>query len=103
MKHINPDAQQNYVKTCVDCGGNTLVIDSRPTPQGGVLRKRKCPDCGYIFTTIEVEESMFDNYELLEEIKELRAQNKKLRDKVHKIKSVLDVLTELGLVLEEKA
>ena len=37
---------------CPDCRQGTYVIDSRPTPDGHVRRRRECP-AGHRFTTWE--------------------------------------------------
>lgn len=90
MKNSVADDQQNFVKTCMECGGITQIIDSRPTTQGAIWRKRNCPQCGYKFTTVEVEESMFDNFDLLEEIKSMKKQIRELKDKLHRAKNILE-------------
>lgn len=41
------------VRTCPECGGDTIVYDSRPTVTGDVVRNRKCLSCGYRFQTRE--------------------------------------------------
>ena len=38
---------------CPDCGERAEVLDSRPRPDGGVRRRRRCTSCGDRFTTIE--------------------------------------------------
>ncbi len=38
---------------CPDCGERAEVLDSRPRPDGGVRRRRRCTSCGERFTTIE--------------------------------------------------
>jgi hypothetical protein len=39
---------------CLNCGGSTEVIDSRPTPGCVCKRRRKCQDCGHRITTVEL-------------------------------------------------
>lgn len=39
------------------CGNDTLVVDSRPSPEGYVRRRRECQTCGMRFSTYEVEAS----------------------------------------------
>lgn len=38
---------------CLECGGETAVIDSRRGDGGIMSRRRKCVKCGYRFTTVE--------------------------------------------------
>ena len=39
---------------CPKCGSYQVgVIDTKPKPSG-IRRRRKCQDCGYRFTTMEV-------------------------------------------------
>lgn len=83
---------RTYVKTCVDCGTKTLVIDSREQENGSIWRKRRCPKCGFIFTTIEVEECMSDVADVFDEITSLRNQNKKLIHWIEQFKSAVDVV-----------
>ena len=40
--------------TCPVCGGATKVVDSRPEVDT-VHRRRKCKECGYRFSTVEIE------------------------------------------------
>jgi hypothetical protein len=37
-----------------------------------------------------VEESMFDNFDLLEEIKSMKKQIRELKDKLHRAKNILE-------------
>ncbi len=39
---------------CPKCGGDTAVIDSRLTTYNRIRRRRKCKECGYRFSTLEV-------------------------------------------------
>ena len=49
---------KNSVK-CPFCGkDNTKVIDSRPTDDSSIRRRRQCDECGKRFTTYEKIESM---------------------------------------------
>jgi len=43
------------VTNCSECGGHTVVIDSRKTPKG-LRRRRQCDGCGVKFNTFEVSE-----------------------------------------------
>ena len=44
---------------CPFCGkDNTKVIDSRPTDDSSIRRRRQCDECGKRFTTYEKIESM---------------------------------------------
>ena len=44
--------------TCPVCGGRTIVYDSRPTDDI-INRRRKCIDCEYRFSTVEVETDIY--------------------------------------------
>ena len=47
-------------RMCPKCGcDRSKVIDIRDTT-GMVKRRRKCPECGYRWSTVEVEKSAFD-------------------------------------------
>lgn len=81
-----------YVRTCIDCGANTIVVDSRGKPDGSIFRWRKCPKCGYRFRTIEVEECMNDYSELIKEIDTLRNENKRLKKNLRFIKRDLEMI-----------
>lgn len=81
-----------YVKTCVDCGANTVVADSRERPDGSIFRWRKCPKCGYKFRTIEVEECMSDYSDLIEEIENLKKENQRLKKNLRFIKRDLELI-----------
>lgn len=39
---------------CHQCGGNTKVLSSRPTPKNSIWRRRECLACAVRFTTEEV-------------------------------------------------
>ena len=41
--------------TCPVCGGNTAVVDSRKKQNDEVYRRRKCHECNYRFSTLEIE------------------------------------------------
>ena len=44
---------------CPFCGNeNTKVIDSRPTDDSSIRRRRQCEECGKRFTTYEKVETM---------------------------------------------
>ena len=38
---------------CPECGARAEVLDSRPRPDGGVRRRRRCTSCEQRFTTFE--------------------------------------------------
>ena len=38
---------------CPECGARAEVLDSRPRPDGGVRRRRRCTSCERRFTTFE--------------------------------------------------
>jgi len=42
------------MQNCLKCGTKTAVYDSRLTVDGDLRRKRKCPNCGFRYATIEV-------------------------------------------------
>lgn len=44
--------------TCPVCGGDTKVIDSRPS-EDSVQRRRKCLECDYRFNTIEIDMDLY--------------------------------------------
>ena len=46
--------------TCPVCGGATKVIDSRPEVDN-VHRRRECKECGYKFSTVEIEEDVIES------------------------------------------
>jgi transcriptional regulator NrdR family protein len=46
--------------TCPVCGGATAVIDTNPS-EDSVRRKRKCRECDFRFTTIEIDEDLYEN------------------------------------------
>ena len=77
---MNDNDLSMYVKSCIDCGANTLVKDSRERPDGSISRRRVCPKCGYEFRTVEVEECMSEYSELREEIESLKKENEKLKE-----------------------
>ena len=45
--------------TCPVCGGDTIVLDSRPRPDT-VHRRRKCLNCDHRFSTYEVDKELYD-------------------------------------------
>ena len=46
-------------RNCDSCGSMTFVIDSRPSPEGYVKRRRQCSNdkCGLRFSTFELSYS----------------------------------------------
>lgn len=86
--------------TCPYCGGDTKVIDSRPS-EDSVHRRRECLVCKKRFSTVEIDLQMYDKIsdttlitvevnELLEQIKNninkivfsevLKSENKNLKN-----------------------
>ena len=51
------------VKQCPVCGADSTVIDSRIDPQGRIRRRRKCEDCGFRYTTLEVFADVYKEME----------------------------------------
>jgi transcriptional regulator NrdR family protein len=47
---------------CPKCEGNMGVVDSRPTDENTIKRRRKCDDCGFRVTTHEGIGDMRQNY-----------------------------------------
>ena len=45
---------------CSECSGESAVIDSRPSKTGIIRRRRQCLNCGYRWTTMEINEIDFD-------------------------------------------
>ena len=45
--------------TCPQCGGETTVFDSRKMCES-VWRRRKCRECGYRFSTTEIETDLLN-------------------------------------------
>ncbi len=82
-------AQKYFVKECFDCGGDTMVVDSRLHHSGAIYRRRKCELCGFAFSTIEIEGSMSQDYDLQEEIKQLRQENAMLKTKIEAVKQLV--------------
>jgi len=42
------------MQNCIKCGTKTAVYDSRLTVDGDLRRKRKCPNCGFRYATVEI-------------------------------------------------
>lgn len=82
-------AQKYFVKECFDCGGDTTVVDSRLHYSGGIYRRRKCLVCGFLFSTMEIECSMDQDYNLQEEIRQLRQENAMLKTKIEAVKQLI--------------
>jgi Zn ribbon nucleic-acid-binding protein len=45
--------------TCPNCNGKTKVVDSR-TDEDSTERRRECVECGYRFSTVEVDRDLFE-------------------------------------------
>ena len=54
--------------TCPVCGSGTRIINSRGDEES-VRRRRKCRECGYRFSTIEMEVDLQQNLEKVKEAK----------------------------------
>lgn len=52
---------------CPECGKNTKVLESRKYA-GGVYRRRKCIECGFMFWTEEIE--MEDNLKVVKHMRD---------------------------------
>lgn len=45
--------------TCPQCGGDTKVTNSRHD-EAEVRRRRECLECGYRFSTVEIDMDLYD-------------------------------------------
>lgn len=65
---------------CPTCGGHRLaVVDTRRTNgHGAIRRRRKCEDCGYRYSTIEISESVFKSLIRSDTLSGHRAQLKRV-------------------------
>lgn len=63
--------------TCPKCGGGARVVDTFPTENNEVYRRRRCDDCWNAFYTIEFE--VEDTKELEKELRDTprRARHRK--------------------------
>ena len=76
-----------YVKECAKCGGCSIrTINTEVRQMGQVYRKKVCSDCGYKFSTVEVEQIVSDMDAMLREIEDLKTMNKVLVDRIAAIK-----------------
>ena len=82
-------SQKYYVKDCYDCGGETQVVDSRLHSSGYLYRRRRCKECGFSFSTIEIEDSMSQVSNLQEEIRQLQKENAALKAKIETVKQLI--------------
>lgn len=80
-----------YVKNCPECEGNTQVINSREQEDGSIHRRRVCLECGFRFTTTEVESCMMEVVYPTEEIKALKEEIERLKNIINVAKGVLVV------------
>ncbi len=48
-----PEGLKNAARMCPRCGADSTVYDSRERPDGQILRKRQCQECGAKFETLE--------------------------------------------------
>lgn len=82
---------------CIECGGNTSVIDTTEVTDGHILvsRRRECKECNVRFTTCEIERDELRNIfvELGDLADNLGVRFNKRRD------SVLNVYLELSQLL----
>lgn len=46
---------------CPVCGGETIVADSRSFGEF-VRRRRRCRECGHRFSTIEIDQELYDEF-----------------------------------------
>lgn len=73
-------AFKTSVKKCADCGGTTIVTNSREQYNGSIMRVRRCTKCGYTFQTYEVEECMLDCIDLERQIEALQEKLRLARE-----------------------
>lgn len=77
-----------YVKRCADCGSKKIsVFDTREADNGAIRRHRRCNDCGYEFTTVEIEECISDLGGLLHDIEKLKREKAALEERIYLIKA----------------
>lgn len=76
-----------YVKECAKCGSYSVrTINTEVRKMGQVYRKKICSDCGYRFSTVEVEQIVSDVDSMLREIEDLKMMNQELRNRIAEIK-----------------
>lgn len=80
--------------TCPMCGGDTKIVDSRKNIDN-VVRYRKCRECSYRFSTIEVDEDYYNR-------REANQPSRGDMSKIKKIKNVLKEITSKLSDIEEK-
>lgn len=52
--------EQQYVDKCIDCESNNVrIIDTRKRSDGTVKRRKKCVNCGFRWTTVEIEYAIY--------------------------------------------
>lgn len=85
------DASQTfYVKECPDCSADgTVVLDTRLNANGSIRRRRKCPRCGFRFSTIEIDDMLCDITSIEEDMEFLKGENAILRAENAKLKAKL--------------
>lgn len=49
--------------TCPKCGGKTKINDSRHNDDDSVKRRRECLECGYRFSTVEIDADLYERME----------------------------------------
>lgn len=84
-----------YVKLCPECEGKTAVIDSRENPNGSIWRRRECKNCGWRYSTVEIEECISDFTELREKIAKLESQNARYKRIINQIRQIKTNFKEL--------
>ena len=67
---------------CPKCGKRARVIDSRPSDEYGVRRRRECTVCGKRFTTYEITAAMKSGYDRTARTKEMMVR--KIRELANK-------------------
>ena len=58
--------------TCPKCGGKTAVINSREPNNECVVRRRKCVNCEYRFTTKEYESDLIKHILKLKAVQDVQ-------------------------------
>ena len=80
---------------CPKCKGHSVYcLDSRPY-NGMTKRRRRCIDCGYRFTTIEIDMDFYRDVNLVDYLEMKRKENI-LKDAVLYIEGAIDGLKTKG-------
>ena len=51
-------------RMCPKCAADSRVYDSREQPDGSLLRRRECKECGLRFSTIEVLKEIISDHNI---------------------------------------